>query len=297
MLAATNVRHTNQERLSLDVQKAQAVTQVAKLTVGSLFAGVGGIELGLERTDGFRTVWQVERDLFATRVLERHWPCVRRWGDVRNCQPDPSDEWRCDLVCGGDPCPKHGNARCGQPTRHPDLSGYFLALVGRLCPRWVVRENVPAPTTAHFEAALDALGYGAVVVRIDAAALTGQARIRDFVIGCYHADRRMLRETFSECEDDPGFSQTRLALAQKVACLTTNRTRHNTDDNNIWEPKRVLRILDSQEREALAGFPTGWTAGFSSTARARMLGNAVVPAVAEFIGHRILAAEKAKGGG
>ena len=55
-----------------------------KLTVGSLFAGVGGIELGLEMTGGFETVWQVENDEYATRVLEKHWPGVRRWGDIKD---------------------------------------------------------------------------------------------------------------------------------------------------------------------------------------------------------------------
>lgn len=54
-----------------------------KLTVGSLFAGIGGIELGLEWTGGFETVWQVENDRYATQVLERHWPHVRRWGDIK----------------------------------------------------------------------------------------------------------------------------------------------------------------------------------------------------------------------
>ena len=53
------------------------------MTFGSLFAGIGGIDLGLERA-GMKSRWQVEIDPFATRVLEYHWPGVPRHQDVRH---------------------------------------------------------------------------------------------------------------------------------------------------------------------------------------------------------------------
>jgi DNA (cytosine-5)-methyltransferase 1 len=49
---------------------------------GSLFAGIGGFDLGLERA-GMECVWQVENDPYCNKVLEKHWPDVRRYGDVR----------------------------------------------------------------------------------------------------------------------------------------------------------------------------------------------------------------------
>jgi DNA (cytosine-5)-methyltransferase 1 len=90
------------------------------LTVGSLFAGIGGIELGLERTGGFQTLWQVEQDEFARRVLAKHWPDVPRWDDVRTFPPD--EGWRCDLVCGGFPCKQTSTAAAVHGRRH-GLSG------------------------------------------------------------------------------------------------------------------------------------------------------------------------------
>ena len=196
-------------------------------------------------------------------------------------------EW-VDLLCGGDPCPKHSRARSNGKSNHPDLSGYFLALAGRLRPRWVVRENVPAPSVLHFATALEAIGYGTVVIRIDSAPITGQSRQRDFVVGCHSTTSAELRETlFPDCEDGPGTYTTRLGTRQVTSALTAHRTRYDSRDCYIWESRR-LRILEAVERETLAGFPAGWTDGFSEATRARMCGNAVVPQVAEWIGRRIL---------
>ncbi len=58
-------------------------------TVGSLFAGIGGIELGLEWTGYFKTVWQVEDDRYAAAVLEKHWPDVARYGDSQHQGASP----------------------------------------------------------------------------------------------------------------------------------------------------------------------------------------------------------------
>jgi hypothetical protein len=69
------------------------------LTVGSLFAGIGGFDLGFERA-GFEIKWQVEIDPFCRRVLEKHWPNVTRYFDVRKVR-NPE---RVDVICGGFPC-------------------------------------------------------------------------------------------------------------------------------------------------------------------------------------------------
>lgn len=253
-------------------------------TYGSLFSGVGGFDLGFDN-EGGECLWQVEFGTRQTEVLQSRWPNAKRYTDIRNFQ-----EWELapvDAICGGDPCPKHSRARSNGASRSPDLAGYFLAVVGRLRPRWVVRENVPSPTVDHFDAALAHLGYGTVIVRMDAAEVTGQSRQRDFIIGCYQETRQSLLESLPNFTYGSGAYTTQLGTGQITPALTTHRTRYDSRDCYIYETGR-LRILDGDEREALAGFPRGWTAGFSEAARATFYGNAVVPELAGLIAKLII---------
>ena len=71
------------------------------LTFGSLFAGIGGFDLGFERA-GMVCKWQVEIDDYANRVLRKHWPDVRRWPDVRTWPQQDTEP--VDVICGGFPC-------------------------------------------------------------------------------------------------------------------------------------------------------------------------------------------------
>lgn len=75
------------------------------LTIGSLFAGVGGLESGLEASGLGPVLWQVEKDEWRRQVLARHWPNVERYDDV--CKIGKEVPWeaipRVDLICGGFP--------------------------------------------------------------------------------------------------------------------------------------------------------------------------------------------------
>lgn len=253
------------------------------MKLGSVFTGIGGFDLGFERK-GFSCVWQIENNKACRSLLAKRWPTVERFEDIRNTRWEDLEP--VDCIAGGDPCPKHSRARSNGDSRHPDLSGYFLALVGRLRPGWLVRENVPAPSVNVFAVALDALGYDAVVIRIESGALTGQLRQRDFIVG-HHRDG-VLSGMFTDIPNGPGPYTTRLGTRPVIPALTTHRTRYDSRDCYVWQKRHGLRILDAPEREALAGFPPGWTAGFSQATRARMYGNSVPPPVAEWIAGRIV---------
>ena len=257
------------------------------MTFGSLFAGIGGLDLGFERA-GLKCLYQVEKNEQCIEVLKRWWPGVYRYPEVQGFDPDA--ELKPDLLAGGDPCPAHSHARSNGASKHPDLSGYFLSVVGPCRPRWVVRENVPAPTVFWFKAALEYLGYGAVTIRVESSPLTGQLRQRDYIVGRYQTPQERVRDLFPDAENGCGPYTTRLGTREIVPALTTHRTRYDSRDCYIWEPgnRATLRILDAEEREALAGFPTGWTAGFSEATRARMCGNSAPPQVAEWIGRHLV---------
>jgi DNA (cytosine-5)-methyltransferase 1 len=118
------------------------------LTVGSLFSGIGGFDLGLEMAGGFQIAWQIEKDSFCQKVLARHWPNVARYGDIRECgQGRAYPLSRVDVLCGGFPCQPHslvgavqGGRKASQDDR--DLWPDFYRLICEIRPRWVLAENV-----------------------------------------------------------------------------------------------------------------------------------------------------------
>lgn len=116
---------------------------VHKPSCGSLFSGIGAMDLGIQRA-GFELKWQVEIDPYCRRVLERHWPDVRRHDDVRTW-PQPSTE-RVDLVFGGFPCTdiSHAGRREGIEGQQSGLWSEMRRIICELRPRFVLVENVAA---------------------------------------------------------------------------------------------------------------------------------------------------------
>jgi DNA (cytosine-5)-methyltransferase 1 len=117
------------------------------MTFGSLFAGIGGFDLGLERA-GMTCKWQVEIDDYASRVLAKHWPDVPRHGDVRTF-PTADRDWSVDLICGGFPCQDISVAGkgAGLAGARSGLWYEFARIIREVGPRWVIVENVRALTS------------------------------------------------------------------------------------------------------------------------------------------------------
>lgn len=157
-------------------------------TFGSLFAGIGGIDLGLERA-GWTGRWQVEYEPFCQRVLAKHWPDVTRYGDIHDV------DWNVvepvDLVAGGFPCQPVSYA--GRGLAQDDerwLWPQFLRAVRVLRPRLVLVENVPGLLSRGLDIVLGDLaevGYDAEWDCIPAAAV-GAPHLRDRVWIVAYAD-------------------------------------------------------------------------------------------------------------
>ena len=116
---------------------------VSQPTVGSLFAGIGGFDLGFERA-GFEVVWQVEIDEWARKVLAKNFPKAERYADIREC--GIHNLKRVDVIVGGFPCQDISNAglRAGIGGARSGLWGEMLRIVRELQPRFVLVENVAA---------------------------------------------------------------------------------------------------------------------------------------------------------
>lgn len=273
------------------------------LTVGSLFSGVGGLDLGLERA-GMRVAWQVEIDDYATRVLARHWPNVPRFRDVREC--GRHNLAPVDLVAGGFPCQPHSLAgKRSASGDDRDLWGEFARILRELKPRWVVAENVPGLLSSEAGRFfgrvlwdLAASGYDAEWDCLPAAAF-GAPHLRDRVFLVAHArGKQPSQQSQPQSEGSAAADTGGAGVLRPVA---NGHSRGGT--RSALKPQVQAAVFVRPDLVGCGGshFGAAWQAepnvdrmadGFPGRVdRIRGLGNAVVPQVAEYVGRRILAAE------
>jgi DNA (cytosine-5)-methyltransferase 1 len=270
------------------------------LTVGSLFSGIGGFDLGLERA-GMQVVWQAEVDPYASAVLRKHWPDVPNHGDVRSIRAGVVEP--VDVICGGFPCQDISNAgkRAGIDGERSGLWSEYARIVGELRPRYVIVENVAALLGRGIERVLGdmaALGFDAEWHCIPASAV-GAPHFRDRVWILAYADRNGPQErkhvAWASDQSD-GAEQARRAADGGPSPLGLRADAERWQRSLGRPAGRTRRFIESISRDR------DWTITaepvLDRTAdgipnrldRLRCLGNAIVPQIAEIIGRAIVAA-------
>lgn len=259
------------------------------MRVGSLFTGVGGLDLGLEMA-GHDVTWQVEYDEQCQSVLRRHWPNVKLHKDV--CDAGKSILSPVDLICGGFPCQDLSVAgrREGLSGARSGLWWEFHRIISELTPRWVLIENVPGLLTSNggedmatLLHSLEELRYGWAFRICDSRYFVPQRRRRVFIVGYLggqcppevllesegvSGDIETSREEGEASAQDLGCSDEKGSGEQVVARCTgfakyqmedemkassTLRARHN-ESTDLVVPRRKPIILDRSSFNSGFGF-------------------------------------------
>jgi DNA (cytosine-5)-methyltransferase 1 len=112
--------------------------------IGSLFAGIGGFELGIERAiPNSETIWQVEQNPFCQSILSKHWPKAKIYNDVRDITINNVEP--VDVLLGGFPCQDistAGKQKGVKDGKKSSLWWEMWRIIGDIRPRVVIMENV-----------------------------------------------------------------------------------------------------------------------------------------------------------
>lgn len=234
------------------------------LTFGSLFAGIGGFDIGLEAA-GMKCKWQVEIDPFAVAVLEKNWPHVERWRDIRDFKPNKSVS--VDVICGGFPCQDISVAGRGDGIngKRSGLWAEYFRIIGKLRPRYVIVENVSALLRRGADRVLGdlaSIGYDSEWQTVLASDFgLPHRRERIFIVSYSNKVIRSKRKGLGTIADGP------------ASVFGSNGGERKTV--RVQAADRFIGMDDGISRE-------------SYSHRACGLGNAVVPAAAEWVGRQVI---------
>lgn len=245
---------------------------------GSLFAGIGGMDLGLERA-GMECAWQVEINPFCQKVLAKHWPDVRRWDDVCTFPPDDGHDYSVDLIAGGFPCQDISLANSKGRGLDGERSGLwfqFHRIICELRPRYVLMENVSALAVRGLDRVLGSLaeiGYDAEWSMLPSCA-----------VGSPHSRERLFLIAYrDQIRCGPGGD--RVQVETRSSHWEAAKDKCQWSDMELWIREAFSycdRPADSSEFQRVGdGVP-------ARVDRVGACGNAVVPQVAEWIGCRIM---------
>jgi len=295
------------------------------LSFGSLFTGIGGFDLGLERA-GWECRWQVELDPWRRQVLARHWPDVPRWADVRDFpypnkvgvgsgllkqgRSDYRRDLGVDLICGGFPCQDLSVAgkRAGLAGERSGLFFEFARIAQTFRPTWLLIENVPGLLTSakghDFAVVVDTLadiGYGLAWRILDSQYFgVPQRRRRVYIVG--HLGAPCPPEVLFEPEGGGGDTPAGGKAGEGVAHALRSSPRGVDEHTGTTDQYLAGQIVsqcaspDADGMRAATGVPCGLDpdARTPDGRRYAALGEAVTVNVIQWIGSRLLAQERAK---
>lgn len=277
-----------------------------------LFSGIGGFSLGLEKTGGFETVAFCEIEKFPQQVLNKHWPNVPIYEDVRNVT---AKQLRADgiipnVLTGGFPCQDISVAgkQEGIDAERSGLWSECARLLGEIRPDYAIFENVTAllggAEGGWFQRVLwdiSEVGYDAEWHCISASEL-GAHHHRDRVwIICYPQElqRDGGKTNANTIRSARGFRKPRRADSEKDIPNTLQQRLQGSQKPRVFGGGR--QGWNELIARCFCGFPEiseiepticGSPDGLSNHAhRLKGLGNAVVPQIPELIGRAILEAQ------
>ena len=268
-----------------------------KPTVGSLFAGIGGFDLGFEQA-GFATAWQVEINDVCRAVLADRFPHAAQFADVRTVLPEL---WHTDVIVGGFPCQDVSTMgkRAGLAGERTGLFFDAVRIVRQLQPRFLVLENVHGLLSSNdgrdFETVLATLAQCGYVGywRVLNARYFGvpQNRRRVFVVAGlgelppleFMADARPVGDVLGESQTCP-----QDCFPTQLAGFPSGTSIDLSCSNVVAVAGARHQMVERQRASADFGLCRGLAA--ADLAEARAAGNAVVPQVARWIADKLIQA-------
>ena len=204
------------------------------LTHLSLFSGIGGLDLAAEWA-GFTTVGQCEWADYPTKILEKHWPDVPRWRDIRTLTGESFYERTglrtVDVVSGGFPCQPFSVA--GKRTGKDDdryLWPEMLRVIREIQPTFVIGENVPGIVNLALDTVLSDLeneGYTTQAFVIPACGVDAPHKRERVCILAYAIGGGSAMRRHRKLQNAQGDARSRIDYGGRTAAVFAGKRREN----------------------------------------------------------------------